>query len=334
MLKNVKNRIIPTILVIIFSVTISIIPAYAKTDEVILGGDAFGLKLYCKGVMITRFESFTTGSQKICPAKSAGLKVNDIILKANNQTIKSNEQIDKTVKNSNGKTITFYVQRNNNKFSVNVKPRLNSENEYYIGLWVRDSCAGIGTITYFNPQDNSYGALGHGICDMDTGAIIPNDQGEILKAKITGITKSENNNIGTLNGYFTDETIGNIRNNSPIGIYGNTVKSISDKNKIKVADSSEIKTGKAQIISTIKGSKSQKYDIEILGTCNNSKNSNRNFIIKITDNRLLKNAGGIVQGMSGSPIIQNNKLVGALTHVFVDDCSKGYGIFARNMIGI
>lgn len=334
MLKNVKNRIIPTILVIIFSVTISIIPAYAKTDEVILGGDAFGLKLYCKGVMITRFESFTTGSQKICPAKSAGLKVNDIILKANNQTIKSNEQIDKTVKNSNGKTITFYVQRNNNKFSVNVKPRLNSENEYYIGLWVRDSCAGIGTITYFNPQDNSYGALGHGICDMDTGAIIPNDQGEILKAKITGITKSENNNIGTLNGYFTDETIGNIRNNLPIGIYGNTVKSISDKNKIKVADSSEIKTGKAQIISTIKGSKSQKYDIEILGTCNNSKNSNRNFIIKITDNRLLKNAGGIVQGMSGSPIIQNNKLVGALTHVFVDDCSKGYGIFARNMIGV
>lgn len=331
MLKNVNKRIIPTILVIIFSFSISIIPADAKTDKVIIGGEPFGLKLYCKGVMITRFENFVSNNKKICPAKSSGLRINDIIMYADNKRIKSNEQLNNIVKKSKGKNISFKIERNNKNMAIKVKPELNSNKEYYIGVWVRDSCAGIGTISYYNPKNKTYGALGHGICDIDTGAIIPNDQGEILKANITGVTKSKNNNIGTLNGFFTDTTIGNIKNNSALGIYGNTI-SVKNSKLTDVSKSSEVNPGKAKLITTIKGTKPKSYDIEITDICNNNKSSNKNFVIEIKDKRIKEETGGIVQGMSGSPIIQNEKFIGTLTHVFLNDCQKGYGIFAENMI--
>ena len=332
MSKNVKNRIMPTILVIIFSVIICIIPVSAKTKEVIIGGEPFGLKLYCKGVMITNFESFLSDGVKVCPAKKSGLKINDIILKANNKEVNTNEQLINIVKNSKGKPVKLSVLRNNNNLYINVKPAYNFNKEYYIGVWVRDSCAGIGTISYYNPDNKTYGALGHGICDIDTGAIMPSAKGDILKADITNIEKSSNNNIGSLCGYFTDKEIGDIKINSPLGLYGSTKCVIKKLGKITVAEKSELKKGNAKILTTINGTEPKYYNIEITDICNYYKNSNRNFVIKITDKRLLSKTGGIVQGMSGSPIIQDGKFTGALTHVFLEDCQKGYCVLAENMV--
>lgn len=332
MLKNVKKRIMPTILVIIFTLSTSVIPIEAKTKMVIPGGEAFGLKLYCKGVMVTKIESFLSNGKSLCPAVNSDIKINDIILKANNKSVKSNEELEFIVKKSKGKPIKLKIERNNEIIYKKVIPELNDKKEYHLGIWVKDSCAGIGTVSYYNPDNSTYGALGHGICDTDTGGLIPNGQGEILSADITSITKSKNNSIGTLNGYFTDKSIGDIKSNSPIGLYGSTNKFIKNKPRIKVADISEVKTGKATLLSTLSGTIPQKYDIEIIKICNTNKNSNRNFIILIKDKRLISKTGGIVQGMSGSPIIQNGKLAGALTHVFLEDCKKGYGILAENML--
>lgn len=332
MLKNVKKRIMPTILVIIFTLSTSVIPIEAKTKMVIPGGEAFGLKLYCKGVMVTKIESFLSNGKSLCPAVNSEIKINDIILKANNKSVKSNEELEFIVKKSKGKPIKLKIERNNEIIYKKVIPELNDKKEYHLGIWVKDSCAGIGTVSYYNPYNSTYGALGHGICDTDTGGLIPNGQGEILSADITSITKSKNNSIGTLNGYFTDKSIGDIKSNSPIGLYGSTNKFIKNKPRIKVADISEVKTGKATLLSTLSGTIPQKYDIEIIKICNTNKNSNRNFIILIKDKRLISKTGGIVQGMSGSPIIQNGKLAGALTHVFLEDCKKGYGILAENML--
>ena len=332
MLKNVKIRIIPTILVIIFSFSICIIPASAKSRQVIIGGESFGLKLYCKGVMVTHFESFLSNGKNVCPAKDSGIKKNDIILCADSKEVKSNEQIDEIVKNSKGKEINFRVLRYSKIINIKVKPLLNSNGEYYIGLWVRDSCAGLGTISYYDTKNKTYGALGHGICDVDTGGLMPSSKGEVLKANITSVTKSKDNQIGTLNGYFTESTIGNIKNNTPIGIYGDITENICKNKKYEISDISELKVGKAKLITTISGTTPKEYDISITYISKQNENSNRNFVVKITDKRLLNKTGGIVQGMSGSPIIQNGKFAGALTHVFIDDCKRGYGIFAENMI--
>ena len=332
MLKKVKIRIIPTILVIIFSLSINIIPVEAKTKTVILGGESFGLKLYCKGVMVTKIEGFISNNKKVCPALDSGIRINDIILSVNNKTVKSNEQLEKVVKCSNGKELNVKIERENNTIYKKVVPKLNDKKEYHLGIWVKDSCAGIGTISFYDTDNKTYAALGHGICDTDTDKLIPNGKGEVLKASITSITKSQNNNIGTLNGYFTDYSIGTIQKNTPIGIFGNLNAEIKRGAKIITAEHSEIKIGKAYILTTLNGTKPKKYNIEILSICNTDKNSNRNFTVKITDKQLISKTGGIVQGMSGSPIIQNGKLVGALTHVFLDDCQKGYGIFAENMI--
>lgn len=331
MLKNVKFRIMPTILVIIFTLTFSIIPVSAGTETVIIGGEAFGLKLYCKGVMITHFESFLSKGQKICPAKDAGLKINDIIIKADNKETKSNEQIENVIKSSNGKPIELSIIRSNKKLKTKIYPRKNENNKYYIGIWVKDSCAGIGTISYYNSNNKTYGALGHGICDVDTGGLIPSGKGEILSANITDIVKSKNNSIGTLNGYFTDNVIGNIKSNTSIGVYGELNSKINKKS-IRVASNDEIKIGKAKLITTLNGTAPKSYDIEIIGIYDTDKESNQNFVIQITDKKLLNKTGGIVQGMSGSPIIQNGKFAGALTHVFLEDCTRGYGIFAENML--
>ncbi len=332
MLKNVKKSILTSILVIIISLPICIIPASAKTDKVIIGGEAFGLKLYCKGVMITHFQSFASNGKKICPAKASGLKINDIILKADNIIIKSNEQLEEYIKESKGRIINFQISRNNKKLIIKIKPELNSKKYYYIGVWVRDSCAGIGTISYYSADNKEYGALGHGICDIDTGGLFPNGKGEILQAKISGITKSKNNKIGTLNGYFTSSTIGNIKDNSVNGVHGTLYNRINKNKKYKTGKISDVNIGKAEVISTINGTKPKKYKISIIRICNTNKNSNKNFVIKVTDKKLLSKTGGIVQGMSGSPIIQNNKFIGVLTHVFLEDCKKGYGMYSENLI--
>lgn len=315
--------------------SISQIPAMSITEEntVYLGGDAFGIKFYSKGVVIIDMESYYNGTKYICPAKEAGLKINDIILEVNDQKVSTNEEFQSAVNACKEKTISLTVERDGKNIKKNVTPQKNTAGMFLIGAWVRDSCAGIGTVTYYDAQDNYFAALGHGICDTDTSMLMPLGYGEAVNANINGVIKSKAGKAGSLNGYFTDNTIGNLVKNTQTGIYGTISDNLyEDKTEISVAENKEIKTGQAELYTTINGESPTYYSIEITKISNLNKNSNENFVIKITDEKLIQNCGGIVQGMSGSPIIQNGKLVGAVTHVFLNNPTEGYAITAQNMV--
>jgi len=332
-----RKKIIKKLLIIsvIFILTISyvVIPVSAKSESVIVGGEVFGLKLYCDGVMVTGFESFKSNGEYVCPAKESNIKVNDIISKINDVKIISNEQIKEEIEKSKGQELTIEIKRNNTVFKINTTAKINEENKYCLGIWVRDSCAGMGTITYYNPTDNTYGALGHGICDADTGGLMVSDKIQILSADVNSVTKSDYNQIGTLNGCFTSNLLANVGYNSDLGVYGKML-ALPLKERFLTAASDEITVGNAEIYSTIEGNKPQKYEIAIIEICNRENNTNKNFIFKITDDELISKTGGIVQGMSGSPIIQNGKIIGAITHVLVNDPTKGYGIQIENMLNM
>ena len=332
MVKKYNFKIFSFILAVIFSVSICAIQAEAKTDEVIIGGEAFGLKLYCKGVMVLKLGSFESGGKIVCPAEKAGIRINDIIVKCGNDKIKSNEQFGSVIKKSKGKPLKLRILRNNKYINAVLKAKKNKRGVYYSGMWIRDSCAGLGTISYYNPRNMTYGALGHGICDVDTGGLMQSDSGEIISASITSANKSADNNIGTLNGYFTDREIGIVNKNTPLGIYGRLSQAPPKNKTLAVAELSDIHTGDAHMFSTIEGETPQKYKVKIIDISSTDANSNRNLIIKITDKKLLKKTNGIVQGMSGSPIVQNGKYIGALTHVFIDDCTIGYAVLGINML--
>ncbi len=318
--------------VIIFSASPFAANAQETDRSVYVGGESFGVKFYTNGVIVIQLESYYDGQMYKCPAKDGGLKVNDIIKEANGEKITCNEDLQKITQNCNGNTVKLTIERNGNKCEKKITPVKNTTGVYLIGAWVRDSCAGIGTVTYYDSEKSYFAALGHGICDSDTSLLLPLASGETVKANISGITKSTSGNVGSLNGYFTDKVIGSLTKNTDIGIYGTIKDNLWQyKKKVKIAASNEVRTGKAQIYTTLNNDKVDCYDIKISKICNNSLKSNENFVITITDDDLLRKCGGIVQGMSGSPIIQNGKLVGAVTHVFVNSPNEGYGIFAQNM---
>ncbi len=303
--------------------------------SVYLGGETFGVRFYNDGVIVVGLEDYYDGQKYICPAKESGIEKNDIIKKINGTEIKTNENLQAVTVNSNGQKMKFEIERNGEKLEKEVTPLKNTAGMYLIGAWVRDSCAGIGTITYYDADSNYFGALGHGICDNDTNALLPLGYGEVVGASISSITKSKVGNAGSLNGYFTDNQIGNLTNNTNIGVFGTTNDNLFNKNKkIELAENNEIKTGDAEIFCTLEDDKIKSYDIEITRICNFDAKSNENFVIKITDSTLLDECGGIVQGMSGSPIVQNGKLVGAVTHVFVNRPNEGYGVAIQNMVSV
>ena len=321
--------------VVLLSICSFSVGAKADNNQVYLGGQPFGLKFYNNGLIVVELESFFDGKNYKCPAKESGIKVNDIIKEVNGEKIKTNEELQNKVAKSNGNSISITLERNGEKINKKVVPHKNVSGFYLLGAWVSDSCAGIGTVTYYDENNNYFAALGHGVCDSDTTALLPLSYGDVVKANISGVTKSVKGKAGSLNGYFTDEIFGTLTKNTVNGIYGTTNDNYNNCNKlVEIADRSEIKTGKAQIYTTISGDKPKLYNIEITKICNTSKKSNENFVIKVTSDELLNICGGIVQGMSGSPIVQNGKLVGAVTHVFVNNPSEGYGVMAQNMVEV
>ncbi len=307
--------------------------AFASTKTVRLGGQPFGVKFYNDGLIVIDLEEFFDGSRYVCPAKESGLKVNDIIKEVNQKQVNTNEDLQSATMNSGGKPVNFTVERNKERKNIIVNPVKSTAGIYLLGAWVRDSCAGIGTISYYDENNKTFGALGHGICDNDTTALLPLGSAEIVKANISSVTKSINGNAGSLNGYFSENSIGTLTKNTPMGVYGTAENEMFyNRPVVEVAEFSEIKTGEAEVYTTIKGETENCYSAEITKICNSRENSNENFVIKITDKSLLDSCGGIVQGMSGSPIVQNGKLIGAVTHVFVNNTTEGYGVSAQFMV--
>lgn len=314
-------------------VSVNVIP---KTTVVPLG-NAIGMKLYTKGVLVVGMSQIETdNNEKKKPYENSGIEQGDTILEVNNNAVENTEDLIKEVEKSEGNTINIKYLRNEKTMQTDITP-VKSKNTYKIGLWVRDAAAGVGTLTFFEPNTNLFMALGHGVSDIDTEEIVNIANGELVTANIVSITKGRKGYPGEIRGTIDQgRTIGTIYKNTNFGVYG-TVKNKNyleaDLTKeMEVATRSEIKEGKAQIICQLENSNKKKYDIEIEKIYTNNNQNNKSMLIKITDNELLEKTGGIIQGMSGAPIIQEGKFIGAVTNVLVNDPTQGYGVFADIMI--
>lgn len=296
------------------------------------GGTVFGIRLYTRGVMVIRIDEVSTPSGNRSPGKEAGLKAGDMIISVDGVEITRNKELSSAFASSDGKALKLIIERNGETKAISFTPVLSDESTYKGGLWIRDSTAGIGTLTWYDSSNGIFAGLGHAVCDVDTGEVMPLSGGDAVEAQIKGCYKGTAGTAGELCGVFSSGTIGNLYINSCTGVYGVMNSRKTDSSLLPVAIKQEVKTGKARIICTVDESGPQYYEAEITKVLENTTDNQRNLTIKITDERLIEKTGGIVQGMSGSPIVQNGMLVGAVTHVFVDDPTEGYGIFAENML--
>ncbi len=300
------------------------------TQTVYLGGFPVGLKLYADGVVIVGTEGVDTEAGLVNPAEKAGIRVGDIIKKINDETVKTNKRVSEIIEQSQGEEIQITIQRDNKTltFSFNSEYSV-SEGKYKAGLWIRDSSAGIGTVT-FCTSDGRFASLGHAVCDIDTGEVVPIDKGQSTDVNITGFYKGIPGDAGELCGVLEGDVTGEIYYNGSIGVYGE-FNSLPETPMYEIAPTDEVYEGGAVIYTTLENGITESYTIQILKV-DRSKGETKNLLIKVTDKNLLDKTGGIIQGMSGSPIIQNGRIVGAVTHVLVDTPEKGYGIFAQTML--
>ncbi len=298
------------------------------------GGMPFGVKLYTEGLIVIGFSEVDTQSQSKNPAQDAGIKIRDIITKVNGKAVSGSESFISEVEKSNGEPLSITLKRDNEEINLSVTPSMSeSEGKYKTGMWIRDSTAGIGTVTFITPSSNSFAGLGHGICDTDTGALMPLMRGSVSSVSINRITKGICGTPGELIGYFNAGKLGNIIGNTNAGVFGvlNSLPSNIPEAPLPIGLKDEVKEGKAYIWCTLDDNKVEKYNVEII-KISPIQSETKNFMIRVTDKRLLDKTGGIVQGMSGSPIIQNGKLIGAVTHVLINDPTEGYGIYIENML--
>ncbi|MEG0895051.1 MAG: SpoIVB peptidase [Oscillospiraceae bacterium] len=305
-----------------------------ENPSCIAGGTPFGIKLFTKGVMVIKTENVETENGVINPAKLAGISKGDIILSINGQEITSNEQVEFIMQNSQGKDIEIIFDRNSENIKTLLTPyKSKIDDKYKCGMWVRDSSAGIGTITYYFKETLDFAGLGHGITDHDTGKIMPLNRGEVCNVIINDYSKGKAGIPGELKGSFTGlAPCGILYNNNNSGIFGRLNNKPNNFEPIKIRLKQQVKKGPAKMICTIDKNGPKEYDIIIDKIDLNPKTLTKNMTITITDPILLEKTGGIIQGMSGSPIIQDGELVGAVTHVFVNNPEKGYGIFIENML--
>lgn len=301
-------------------------------QKVMVSGEVFGIKLYTDGVIVVGIQEVQTVSGKKSPSGSAGIEVGDIIVAIDGENVYTSDQVQSILGANNGGSFEVKIKRGERYRDYTVTPvYCEREGCYKAGMWVRDSTAGIGTITFYNKQSGIFAALGHQINDIDTKEIMPMLDGEAVKATVSKIEKSTRGTTGSLECDFTNQTLGKLLSNTDCGIYGAYAEISECAKEYPVAAIQEVKKGKATLISTVEKGQPKKYEIEITHIGFNENNREKNMIVKVTDKDLIDKTGGIVQGMSGSPIIQNGKLVGALTHVIVGNPQKGYAVFAQTM---
>jgi len=270
------------------------------------------------------------------PYEKSGIKEGDRIIAINNNKISNTEDLIETVNKSSGKEIIIKYIREESEETTSITPVRTNDNEYKIGLWVRDAAAGVGTATFYQPSTGLFASLGHGITDIDTGDLITIANGELVTTNIVNIQKGEKGNPGEIRGSIEEgKKIGEVYKNTSFGIFGkisnSNVLGVTEQ-EMEVANRDEIKIGKAQIICELETGKKEYYDIEIQKIYTGNSKDNKSMMIKVTDERLIEKTGGIIQGMSGSPIIQDGKFIGAVTHVLVNDPTSGYGVFADMML--
>ena len=305
--------------------------------QVIPVGEIVGIKLYTSGVLVVGTSGIHGMDGNIYkPFEQTEIKEGDSIISVNENIVNNTTELINAINKCNGQELKIQYRSNNKQKQCNITPIKDSKGEYKIGLWVRDSAAGVGTITFYNEMTQSFAALGHAITDIDTGDIIQTSSGEIDGVNIISIVKGLNEAPGKIQGAIkSNSLIGNIYKNTEYGIYGviknsNNFK-IDNLKKMNVATRQEIVLGEASLLSNIDG-ETKEYKIQIEKIYYNNNQDNKSMIIKVTDEELLKTTGGIIQGMSGSPIIQNGKFCGAVTHVFVNNPTTGYAVFADKMI--
>ena len=297
-----------------------------KASELIVAGIPFGIRFHTEGVIVAGVPNENG------PAAQAGIRKGDIITAVDGEPVASAEKFAEKIKASEGKTLTVEYKSGALSHTAQITPNTDESGEYKLGVWIKDSAAGIGTITFIDPETMTFAGLGHGICDGAGGEPLPFSFGSAEEVSLTGIVIGKAGAPGELRGSFAGHKIGKLLKNDLTGVYGVLAEMPEqlEKEKYPVCRSCDVKEGKAYIFATVDGEGRKRYEIEIFDIIKDGKD--KNFSVRVTDEALLAKTGGIVQGMSGSPIIQNEKIVGAVTHVLVNDPARGYGIFIENML--
>lgn len=297
----------------------------AAPEKLQVGGDTFGIRLFTEGVVVV---GVSDGGS---PAANAGLKKKDRILSANGKEVHTADEFTKIVEQSEGNPISLAVERGSETLTLPVAPVKDEKGKYRIGVWIRDSAAGIGTITFLNPGNGAFGGLGHGICDSDTGALLPLSRGAVMETEIREIVKGAEGTPGELRGTLGSEKIGTIIKNCEMGVFGIISPEKTTGETLEVAGRDAVHAGPAILRCTLGADIAQDYHVE-LSDISRGNTGTKCFSVHVTDPTLIAKTGGIIQGMSGSPIIQDGRLVGAVTHVLIGDPTRGYGIFLENML--
>lgn len=308
--------------------------AMSQQKQLVPVGRTVGIKLFSHGVMVVGLEDVQTADGECSPAKESGLKVGDIITKLDGERVDTIEEVESIMKEKGGEALSVTAMRSGRRLEVTTSAAAClADGSYKLGAWVRDSMAGIGTVSWYDPETKCFCALGHGVNDLDTSQLMPLKNGGIMASTVTGIVKGSSGSPGQLHGSFDlTQDLGILTKNTDCGVFGEITAEEFKGTALPVADRSQVKTGAASILSNIEGEAVREYSVEILRIYPSAASDTRNLMVQVTDSELLEKTGGIVQGMSGSPIVQDGKLVGAVTHVLVNDPTRGYGILAENML--
>lgn len=321
---NFKKRLLS-----IFSLLLFIIPinSLAYSEYIVVGGNNIGIEVNFKEVIVVGF--YEVNGKNI--GKSAGFQIGDKIVKVENENVSSiNDMIKKINKNIKNGVVNITITRNNEDKNINLKLIKGNDGIYKTGLYVKDQITGIGTLTYIDPQTKIFGALGHEIIEANSNKLLEIKSGKIFEASVIGLIKSTKTTTGEKTATFHDEIYGNIKENTTSGIYGTYFDNLDNEKLLKVANPKEIKLGAAKILTVLDDNNIEEYNINILRV--NNESNTKNILFEINDDNLMKTTNGIIKGMSGSPIIQDNMIIGAVTHAIVNDNTKGYGIFITTML--
>lgn len=333
MKQHLRKRLVCGLIAAVFSISVAL--AAGTPSSLIPVGRAVGIRLHTEGVMVASVDTVETEQGTVSPAGDAGLQAGDLILSVNGKKISTNEELQKSIALSAGEPLRVCVRRDGVEQTLEMSAVRDRSGDYRLGVMIRDSMSGIGTLTFVDPETGQYGSLGHGICDSQSGALIPLGEGSLIGATVERVEKGEPGEPGALQGSFDETTeLGTVGKNTSNGIFGvlRECGLLTGLSPVAVAAAKEIKTGSCTILSNVAGSEIREYQAEITKVYGPDGEFDRCMMIHITDPALLNATGGIVQGMSGSPILQNGKLVGAVTHVLVNDPTRGYGISIESML--